>query len=362
MLAARRTLTHKYAGNIDLPLLVPAFSSKGFKFEYSSKANKEKEYSEISFHLQHFLRPGMESVLVSAYDIHFNHLLNPNENIKDIALLLKNAQYVFLDSGGYELGTDFDSAEVKSYQYHPKSDYGLKDYELIIQKLTNSKKNLDLIISNYDFDPEGKSLSAQIDLARELFSTCPNSIKSFIIKPTKKSQKKKDKYIDPEGFAINDFKKLSSFDIIGVTEKELGENIFDRMKNIAKIRRKLIEVDLDYPIHVWGGLDPVISALYFFAGADIFDGISWLRYAYRKGIAINKNCNSILDPDYSVATKDSINEGMTGSKNLEHLTNLKYALQEWVGYDGKKFHMFESEIKDHLQRAYSKFKTGMKIR
>ena len=35
MLASRRVLTHKFAGKIELPLLVPAFSSKGFGFDYT---------------------------------------------------------------------------------------------------------------------------------------------------------------------------------------------------------------------------------------------------------------------------------------------------------------------------------------
>ena len=80
--------------------------------------------------------------------------------------------------------------------------------------------------------------------------------------------------------------ELSHFSIIGFTEKELGPSLLKRMTAIARVRRALKEVNLDLPIHVFGSLDTISTPLYFLAGADIFDGLTWLRYAFRDGVRI----------------------------------------------------------------------------
>ena len=74
---------------------------------------------------------------------------------------------------------------------------------------------------------------------------------------------------------------LRTFDIVGVTEREIGESIHDRLVNIARLRKSLNAAEVTIPIHVFGGLDPLLTPLYFAAGAEIFDGLGWLRYAYQ---------------------------------------------------------------------------------
>ncbi|MHB1709740.1 MAG: hypothetical protein ACYCT2_09745 [Thermoplasmataceae archaeon] len=76
---------------------------------------------------------------------------------------------------------------------------------------------------------------------------------------------------------------LRTFDILGVTEKELGSNIYQRMNNIAKIRKTLDKVGLKIPIHIFGSMDTITTPLYFLAGADIFDGLAWLRFIFEGG-------------------------------------------------------------------------------
>ncbi len=49
------------------------------------------------------------------------------------------------------------------------------------------------------------------------------------------------------------------------------------MQNIAKLRKALDKAGLNIPLHVFGSLDTVTTPLYFLAGADIFDGLTWLR-------------------------------------------------------------------------------------
>jgi len=75
---------------------------------------------------------------------------------------------------------------------------------------------------------------------------------------------------------VENIRALADFDIIGLTEKEVGSSIFDRMQNIATIRLALDKAGMEIPIHVFGSLDTITTPMYFLAGADIFDGLTWL--------------------------------------------------------------------------------------
>src|SRR6185312_9373800 len=83
--------------------------------------------------------------------------------------------------------------------------------------------------------------------------------------------------------------RLSNFDVIGFTEKELGPSTLDRMVFIARLRQELEAAGLDIPIHIFGSLDTISTPLYFLAGADIFDGLTWLRYSYFDGLTLYKH-------------------------------------------------------------------------
>ncbi|WP_439373037.1 hypothetical protein [Bradyrhizobium sp. DASA03120] len=70
------------------------------------------------------------------------------------------------------------------------------------------------------------------------------------------------------------------FDIVGVTEKEAGDTFFERLAFVARLRALLDANNVHKPIHVFGGLDPFMTPLYFLAGADVVDGLTWLRMAF----------------------------------------------------------------------------------
>ena len=356
MLACRRFLTHPVAGEIELPLLIPAFSSKGFIFNSTGKKNQKREYSEVAYPLAEFTRYPMPHILVSAYDLYFDHYMAPDLPAKTVMDYFLNTRILVIDSGGYELSSDFDSTEIKTYTYRPKDGYGKKEYESMLSRIRKDGKNLHLIITNYDHETRNKSLDEQIELARELFHQCPKCLHNFIIKPFTQDSK----VVDPSKISKTELSNLKGCHIIGVTEKDLGTNIFDRLKRVAQLRRDLNEVGIDSPIHVWGGLDPVLTPLYFFAGADIFDGISWMRYAFINGVATNKQCYSILRPEIGVTNSHKLNEALSGHENLRYLENLTSALQQWVDFDGKNFNMFDIHIKANLQKAYSDMKTKIK--
>lgn len=353
MLACRRTLSHPGTGEIELPLLIPAFSSKGFGFHTTGKGQKKHAYSELAYALAEFTRHPMQHVMVSAYDLHFNHFLAPDLPAKKVTSYFAESRLLVIDSGGYELNVDFDSTEIKVFTYRPKDGFGKEEYEKVLNKISNDKNNLDLMITNFDYETQGLPLDAQIRLARELFSKYPCCLNNFILKPWTKDSK----IVDPSRMSNIEFANLRGFDIIGVTEKDLGKNLIDRLKRIAFLRKSLNEAGVNSPIHIWGGLDPLITPLFFFVGAEIFDGISWLRYAYRNGMAINRGCYAILKPEIGITTSYQLNEAMAGFENLRFLDNLTSSLQQWVDFEGKNFDMFDIHVKDCLRNAFVTMKT-----
>ena len=54
-----------------------------------------------------------------------------------------------------------------------------------------------------------------------------------------------------------------------VIEKELGDSALVRMERIARLRRALDDAEVKAPVHVFGALDPILSCMYFLAGAEI---------------------------------------------------------------------------------------------
>ena len=347
MLARRSILMHPIAGAIELPLLVPAFSSKGFGFRSTGRGRGKREFSEIAYELSDFGRRPSGSVMISAYDLHFSHFDAPELGSKKPATYLRNSRLVIMDSGGYELVPDFDTSEPKTFAYAPKDGYGLGEYESELQRLVSLRKPLPLVIANFDHAARGQAITLQIKLARSLFRKYTGCMSNFIIKPWTPDSK----LIDPSQMTDSDLGNLGGFDIIGVTEKELGKDIFERIKRIAKLRRRLDNAKVRAPIHVWGGLDPVMTPLYFFAGAEIFDGVSWLRYAYKDGVAMNRECYAVVS-QIGVTASQQLNHAYASLDNLTALDNLAIALQQWVDFDGKKFDMFHLQVRDYLRRAY----------
>ena len=357
MLARRTTLTHPSAGEMELPLLVPAFSSKGFDFKETRKGTNRRDYSMVAYELEDFARFPSRSVLISAYDLHFKHMRAPKMRAKRTEDYLRNAALVFLDSGGYELSVDFDLTECKSFIYRPKDGFGEAEYETVLHQLTHLAEPMPLVITNFDHSAKGKPLSEQIAAARTLFNRFQGTLSDFIIKPWKG---RGGGVVDPSKMTDDDFGNLRGFDIIGITEKDLGRNLLDRLRSVAVFRRKLSDAGVTAPIHVWGGLDPITTPLYFFAGAEIFDGISWLRYAFRNGVAINRASYSVLT-EAGVGAPRQLNHMYANVDNLTAMRNQEDALQQWVDFGGTVFDMFHPSVKEDLAKAYkvmcSKIKT-----
>lgn len=71
-----------------------------------------------------------------------------------------------------------------------------------------------------------------------------------------------------------------TIDIIGFPEREIGPTIIQACLFIKKLRQKLDENKIFKPIHIFGCSDPKSIILFILSGADLFDGLGWIKYAF----------------------------------------------------------------------------------
>jgi hypothetical protein len=348
MLARRSKLNLPDSSDIELPLLVPSFSSKGAPFTVSP-GNKENRTSAVAADLRYFSTFPSQSVLVSAYDLHFNHFRNGRST--NAIQWLNKTRLIFIDSGGYELNLSFDSTESKIPHYEARSGYGQEQYIEVLKKIT--KEPFSLIIANYDHSSKIKPIESQIKQARTLFREYGGTLSDFILKPWEVKG-----ILSIDDLSPSEIQNFRDFSVIGVTEKDLGKNLWDRITNIIKLRSRLNDESISTPIHIWGGLDPVITPLYYFAGAEIFDGVSWLRYAYFNGLAINKECYPVFNGEEGIKTSIEMANPLRLMKNYQFLAGMGDSLRLWHDGGGRDFRMFDQTLAPFLQMAYDKMKSA----
>ena len=338
MFARSSTIRHVPSGvALQTPLLVPSFSSKGFA---RSKANHKSEIRNILAASGEFLT---ESFLISAYDIYYDHIPGPNE-------LPYTPEVIFLDSGGYEISTDRDYSSVIDPLPAPEQ-WDRSKWESVI---TQWPDEIALIAISYDHHEERATFSDQVAAARKSSKACGQHLLSFLLKPETDSQVTLDKVLKA---ATANIDELGSFDMIGVTEKELGRSMLDRMVQLATLRRALDDAGIQVPIHVFGALDPISVCLYYLSGAEIFDGLTWIRYAFNDGRCIYTHNHGVLR--YGLHVRDDAVKSRALADNYYSLQDLQRRLREY-----EATHNFE-KLAPHgtlLSDAYDSLTTRMKRR
>lgn len=293
------------------PLLVPSFSSKGFA---DVQGNLEFASGFIA-----------GPALISCYDLHYGHLEGP----------FTFPEVMFLDSGGYEASRDFELSDYGEREYEPEQDWSAEKHQAVLDKWNSLSPTVAI---TYDNPRERLSLADQIARASAMNLPKTSSIKEFLIKPETADQR----YIQVKN-VVRDIRKMDHFDIIGVTEKELGGSYFERMKNVAAIRIALDNIGAkDKPIHVFGSLDPVSSPLYFLAGADIFDGLTWLRFGFYDGLAVYRQNHAFLKG--GINSKVHLVDTQCWSANIYYLDEMQTQMRSFLAH--RDFGMF----KDHAVR------------
>lgn len=300
-----------------LPLFVPSFSSKGNLFLYQSNGKYQSDNYSL---LQALDVRVSKSYLISAYDIYYDYMpQDPND--------WPETEYLFIDSGGYEIGDSFDLSERNKFNYQVLPWDRDKMKEIYCRVVDCPKfKNTSIILSSYDTTG---SVELQLAEALSLVKEFPNAVIDFIVKGCNS--------VEDVLSNISEFKSfLESVFIIGFTEKELGYTIRDRLLNLIKVKRQLDAYGWKGNIHVFGGLEPNLAKLYYIAGADIFDGLSWQRIFYR-------NSASLYNPEvFCVSLSEHENKFLMMMDNLWIMQNVSNNLSTIFDMRLGKMNLLES--------------------
>lgn len=275
------------------PVLIPSFSSKGIK-----------QFDKIFYSLKDYLS---EVTLFSAYDLYYK--LVDKELIYETDML-------FIDSGGYEASIEPDLSEIFGFGHNP-NDW---KEELYLNQIDNLEEISNIVLINYDYPKI--PFSEQVNRAKSIFTKYPSFASDFLIKPDTISG-----IFDMEKL-LEDLPLCSNFSVIGFTEKELGLSVFERCRNIYKIRKRLNQIGLNKPIHIFGCLDPLNIITYFLCGADIFDGLSWLRYGFQSNRPIYINSYAISSGKW-MYTNDEVRI-LTYLENIKILNALKHKMKLYI--------------------------------
>lgn len=281
------------------PLPLPAFSSKALK---SNLADTAKRIGEIVF----------GPILISAFDLHGGHLVGVEQG-----KLVFDCPLTFIDSGGYENLLHVD---------HPDKRLTVEQHRAVLDAWP--QQSLAVAVNH---DRPSDDVAEQIEAAASLG---PGRMlgRELLLKPSEN--------VSVSGLISQlsrQSKDLARIDVIGLTEKEAGPSLVDLLRTIASLRKQLDTTGFDYmPIHIFGGLDPVRTPLYFLAGADIFDGLSWLRYGFEAGCAVYLSALAALKHP-RVPLVDA--EWLVRQSNFFEITKMQTAMRKYMAtQDPKDLH------------------------
>ncbi|MEQ8229691.1 MAG: hypothetical protein RIA64_16520 [Rhodospirillales bacterium] len=247
--------------------------------------------------------------LVSAYDIHYRHIAPP----------FTFPELIFLDSGGFEASKDRELSDL-GYLPHEPDEWSMEMHNAV---LDGWRSDIPTVVISYDHPDERRPVADQIARAMENIGHRKGVSREILLKPETGDQK----YLKISSVVAN-IHDLAQFDIIGVTEKEIGSSVQARMKFIACLREALTKAGLDTPIHIFGSLDTISTPLYYAAGADLFDGLTWLRFGYFEGHTVYKNTFGTLK--LGADTAQHIVESRAWSENYYYLKKLERAMRRFL--------------------------------
>ena len=278
--------------DVRTPLIVPSFSSRGFPRLLDI-------YHEIRYKLYGVC-------LVSAFDIANSYI--PAE-------AMDTSNVVFIDSGGYE-SNELESGPIGYYAPPSKGQWSRSRYHDTMRGISSIANT---IVVNYDCPG---SIEAQITRASDDFDCSSNAASDFLIKPDIQSSLVNI----PKLQAYT--KELKQFDILGVAARGIGSSFVKRCRAIVMLRNILDRAGLDTPIHVFGAVRPYEVLAYFLCGADVFDGLNWLRFAFRNHGSLAIEEVSIEELKWDMSDEDLLfNEWC---HNLRFLYQMQESMRQYT--------------------------------
>lgn len=177
------------------------------------------------------------------------------------------ADVVILDSGSYETD-EIPIPRDRHYQAPANMPWSREDYRAFLKTLGAEVNTVAVSFDTY------APVQDQIAAAREDVAVACEAASDFLVKPKQRGQHLNIEEITAAASA------LAQFDVIGVTDKELGNSIVEKCMALLVLRNGLSAAGLNPPIHVFGAITPGVMLAYLLCGADIFDGLNWLRFDY----------------------------------------------------------------------------------
>lgn len=325
------------------PLLVPSFSSKGFGL-----LEGDPPRSEVSPLMGVLIDQLSRSFLVSAYDLH-HRLLEVGDTFADAdwsSSSLSKTDVLFIDSGGYEVTQGADAGEPVQDLSTPR-EWTPDMYGELLDRLPNAAANCAAVA----WDLPGETYERQVTAAQDFLGARAEISPVVLLKPPTKGAPHDFSQLEPAA------SRLAFFSVVGVTEHELGDTLLKRVIAVMQLRDLLTRAGQDKPIHIFGALDPLYVPLYFAAGADVFDGLTWLRYAYWHGLAVHVEQGPLLDGKTHL--RDDVRRWTVAASNLTELGRLRTSLmrfvaesEDWTIYDHTMIGRPGEKPSDILSAAY----------
>ncbi len=188
--------------------------------------------------------------LVSCYDLFYS------KNKEHLLYLLKSAvqnQFILLDSGIYE------------QVWNKSNDWNNDYYNEIISH--------DIFSEAFSFD--SYFLNKKSIELNDIYQTIENSIEK-----TGKTNISPIIHNNGEDTFINvsmEILEKKNPLIIAFPERELGKGVIEITKKIVEIRKEINKINPKQIIHILGTGNPISIMLYYFAGANTFDGLDWCQ-------------------------------------------------------------------------------------
>lgn len=284
--------------DVSTPILVPSFSSRGFP-----------EVRDIYNLMRDFI---VDVSLVSAYDLHYD-FIDRDMYYSDL---------IFIDSGGYETQLLKSTASLDDV-YAARDSYSVLPWNSDLHQsvLDRLEPNSQFVFISYDSQENSQPILDQIESSLALLKQYPDVASEFLCKPEQESN-----FINIDNL-IGYLDDIAQFSILGLTEKELGKSILERCQNLLRLRSEFKTSGFQIPIHILGCLDPALSIAYFLCGADIFDGLAWLRYVFYEGLALYPSTANLITGKWNYSEQELAN--LYGIQNIHMLNRLTRSMMKF---------------------------------
>ena len=252
---------------VSTPLIAPSFSSRGFPYI----SNVWEEFNHKLYGV----------CLVSAFDVAEGRI---PADVADVV------NVIIVDSGLYETSEDHSAGKL-----HTPPRAGEWTRARYHDSVRNIGHKGNVILVNFD---EVGGMEKQIERASEDFSYASHAVSDFLIKPADLGE---DVNLPK---LIRHRETLRQFGVIGISAREIGNSFVRRCSSVVTLRNILNDAALDTPIHVFGAINPYEVLTYFLCGADIFDGLNWLRLAFRRHASVPVDESAMEDMKWNLTDLD----------------------------------------------------------